>query len=67
MHCAFLLLCVACNVVLCSTLRAGAELENDMGDEAPESDDSDDEGEKPIYNPKKVPLDVRFLVLIYLA
>ena len=34
-----------------------AEAENDMGDDEPESEESDDEGEKPIYNPKKVPLD----------
>ena len=34
------------------------EMENEMGDEEPESE-SDDElnGEKPVYNPKKVPLD----------
>lgn len=31
-----------------------AEAENDMGDDEPESEESDDEGEKPIYNPKKV-------------
>jgi splicing factor 3A subunit 3 len=33
------------------------EMENEMGDEEPESSSSEDEGEKPIYNPKKVPLD----------
>lgn len=32
-------------------------MENDMGEEEPESEESEDEGEKPIYNPKKVPLD----------
>ena len=33
------------------------EMENEMGDDEPESSSSEDEGEKPIYNPKKVPLD----------
>jgi len=34
-----------------------AEVENEVGDDEPESESEDDEEEKPIYNPKKVPLD----------
>lgn len=33
------------------------EIENEMGDQEPESESDDEGGEKPIYNPKKVPLD----------
>ena len=33
------------------------EMENEMGEDEPESESEEDEGEKPIYNPKKVPLD----------
>jgi len=34
------------------------EMENEMGDDEPESESDDDDGEeKPVYNPKKVPLD----------
>ena len=33
-------------------------MDNEMGDDEPESDEDDlDDTEKPIYNPKKVPLD----------
>jgi len=33
-------------------------MENEMGDDEPESDEEDlDDTEKPVYNPKKVPLD----------
>mmetsp|Transcript_15786 Transcript_15786/g.37727 ORF Transcript_15786/g.37727 Transcript_15786/m.37727 type:complete len:496 (+) Transcript_15786:200-1687(+) len=40
-----------------TTEELQAEVDNEMGEEEPESEDSDEEGEKPIYNPKKVPLD----------
>mmetsp|Transcript_62856 Transcript_62856/g.149778 ORF Transcript_62856/g.149778 Transcript_62856/m.149778 type:complete len:496 (+) Transcript_62856:170-1657(+) len=40
-----------------TTEELAQEVENEMGDEAPESDSDDDGAEKPIYNPKKVPLD----------
>jgi len=33
------------------------EIDNEMGDDEPESESDEEDGEKPVYNPKKVPLD----------
>ena len=41
-----------------TTEELQAEMENEMGDDEPESESEDDDTEeKPVYNPKKVPLD----------
>jgi len=32
------------------------EIENEMGDDEPESESDEEDGEKPVYNPKKVRL-----------